>query len=533
MSFPSFCFALAQINPTVGDIAGNCERILKFYHKAKDEGVDMVITPESSVTGYSPEDLVFMQPFRQAAMEAVHKLAAATKNGPALIVGSPWDEDGDERAYNAAILMDEGRIRHIQYKTVLPNHGVFDERRIYKPGAGSVATWRGIKLGILICEDVWSPEAPQAMKDQGAELLIAINASPYRAGKRERRCEVIRQTVMCHGLPFIYLNIVGGQDDIVFDGGSFILSGKAEELAFMPEFKQSLMLFSGSPQLSAKLPQEETIWEAMKLGLADYVRKNGFSTVVLGLSGGIDSALTAAVAVDALGPQNVKGVLLPSPHSSDHSISDAELSAKLLGIETFTIPIETGMQALEAMLDPVMKPGWMDQLHVGGNLQSRLRGMSLMALSNQHGWMLLSTGNKSEVAVGYTTLYGDACGSYNVLKDLYKTQVYEMANWRNAQGPAIPQGSIEKPPSAELAPGQLDADQLPSYDVLDEILYHHIEMRMGAEEIIARGYDEATVRKVLKLVLASEYKRRQSCPGVKLSTMMFGKDRRFPMTNKF
>lgn len=528
-------YALAQINVTVGDITGNAEKILAYYHKAAKEGADLVLTPESSVTGYSPEDLVLMTPFRKAAMDKVRALAKVTKDGPALIVGSPWEEDG--KTYNAAILMDKGEILHIQKKTVLPNHGVFDERRIYAPGTGSVVSWRGVKLGILICEDVWSDEAPRALKEQGAEIFLVINASPFHAEKLALRKEVAGRAVAEHKLLLFYLNILGGQDDIVFDGGSFVLSAAGEVVAQLPEFAESLSVISadaGIPGNTATMATEQTIWEAMKLGLSDYVRKNGFSTVLLGLSGGIDSAFTAAVAVDALGKEHVKGVLLPSPYSSDHSVSDARESARLLGIESFAIPIENAMHAYRDMLSPIFgKEEWMEKITLGGNLQSRLRGVTLMALSNRHGWMLITTGNKSEIAVGYTTLYGDSCGSYNVLKDLYKTQVYELAAWRNSQGQVIPKASLEKPPSAELAPGQLDSDQLPSYELLDKILYHHIEERLGVEEIIAKGYDAATVKKVLKLVLASEYKRRQSAPGPKLSTMVFGKDRRFPMTNKF
>lgn len=525
-------YALAQINVTVGDIAGNVEKIRHVYNKAATKGADMVITPESSVTGYSPEDLVFMAPFRKAAADAVHELARLTKGGPALLVGCPWDAEG--KTYNAALLLDEGKVLHVQQKTILPNHGVFDERRIYTPGTGSVVKWRGVKLGILICEDVWSDAAPSALKKQGAEIFVVINASPFRAGKRERRREVVNAVVKVHKLPLIYVNILGGQDDIVFDGGSFVISEEGKELARLPDFVEALQIFPDDTTKAPLLSEQQTVWEAMKMGLSDYVHKNGFSTVLLGLSGGIDSALTAAAAVDALGAKYVKGVLLPSPYSSDHSISDAKESARLLGIDTYTIPIEPGMQAFSKTLSPVFGDDkWMEKLHVGGNLQSRLRGITLMALANHYGWLLLSTGNKSEIAVGYTTLYGDACGSYNVIKDLYKTQVYAMAQWRNGQSQVIPAGSMEKPPSAELAPGQLDTDQLPPYDVLDKILHCHIEDRMGAEEIINKGFDTKTVRKVLRMVLASEYKRRQSSPGVKLSTMVFGKDRRFPMTNKF
>lgn len=541
MSQTNLTYALAQINVTVGDIHGNCQKILDYYAQAKAQGADMVITPESSITGYSPEDLVLLDPFLEAAMQAVHTLAKETKDGPALVVGSPWAEKG--RTYNAALLLDDGEVVHVQQKTVLPNHGVFDERRIYEPGRGTVVGWRGVKLGILVCEDTWSDIAPDYLAAQGAELFISINASPFHAGKRETRRDVVRHVATKHSLPIMYLALIGAQDDIVFDGGSFVLSRDGKELHTLPEFEEHLCFVSHQNLQEATQPndsldvlksEEQTIWEAMKLGVRDYTHKNGFSKVLLGLSGGIDSAFTAAVAVDALGAENVTGVLMPSPYSSDHSMRDAQESAQLLGINTLTIPIKPGMQAFEAMLTPTFEEeNWMQQVLVGGNLQSRLRGVTLMALSNKYGWMLLSTGNKSEIAVGYSTLYGDACGSYNPIKDLYKTQVYSLARWRNEQGAAIPEASIIKAPSAELSPGQLDSDQLPPYDLLDEILYHHIEDRMASTQIIALGFDEPTVRKVVKLVLASEYKRRQSCPGPKLSTMMFGKDRRFPLTNKF
>ncbi len=536
--------ALAQMNATVGDISGNMAKIRALHADAAKQKADIVICPELSLVGYPPEDLILMPDFRARAMDAVKQLASVTAKGPALLVGTPWEEDG--HVFNAAVLLDGGKVAHVQPKTMLPNYGIFDEKRVFDAGEGTVIEWRSTKLGILICEDMWSADAPMHLKAQGAELLIIMNASPFEAGKLAHRREVAGIVATETELPLVYVNLVGGQDDIVFDGGSFALSASGEVVAQLPEFEENLYVIpanagiSGNTANGSRSPDkpgmtiEKTLWEAMKLGLRDYVEKNNFPGIILGLSGGVDSAVTAAVAVDALGAARVKGVLLPSPYSSKESSEDALHSAKLLGIETMNIPITAGMQVVEEVLSPVFKDAaWMSDIAVGGNVQSRLRGLTLMALSNKQGWLLLSTGNKSEIAVGYTTLYGDSCGGYNVLKDLYKTQVYVLANWRNQQGAAIPERSISKVPSAELAPGQTDQDQLPPYDVLDKILYHHIEERRTEAEIVSLGFAADVVKKVVRLVRASEYKRRQSCPGVKLSPMMFGRDRRYPLTNKF
>ncbi len=527
-------FAIAQINPTVGDIAGNAAKILGFYERAKKQGADLVICPELCVIGYPPEDLVLMPSFRKKAMQAVKNLAKKTAKGPALLVGSVWEEK--DKIYNAALLLGGGKVAHIQPKICLPNYGIFDEKRIFCAGDGpKAAQWRGMKIGFLICEDVWNSTLSAALKKQGAELLIVINASPFETGKLAQRKKVAAQAVKRTGLPLIYVNTVGGQDDIVFDGGSFALDAKGRVAAQLTEFREHLEIihpFSALSTQHSALSMEESLWSAMSFGLSDYVRKNGFKGVVLGLSGGIDSALSAACAVDALGAARVKGVLLPSPYNARASIEDAHASARLLGIETMTVPITPGMEIFDEVLSPVFKDAsWMEDVNIGGNVQSRLRGMILMAVSNKFGWLLLSTGNKSEVSVGYTTLYGDSCGGYNVLKDVYKTQIYALAKWRNARGLVIPKRSISKAPSAELAPGQKDEDQLPPYALLDKILMLHIEGRKSVEEIIAKGYAKTVVEKVVKMVRMSEYKRRQSCPGVKLSPMLFGRDRRFPLTN--
>jgi NAD+ synthase len=528
MSEPTV-LAIAQFNPVVGDIEGNAARILAAYRKGIDKDAQIVVFPELALIGYPPEDLVLSPSFRAAAMEALRELAKKTKDA-ALITGALWEDEG--KVYNAAVMMAGGRIVHVQPKLALPNYGVFDEKRIFTPGEKQeVASWRGHRLGLMVCEDIWQPELAVNLKKKGAQALIAINASPFEADKLMLRRERVKAAAKAAGLPVIYANMIGGQDDIVFDGGSFSVDAEGVVVSQLPQFAEGVYVL---PAKAKSLLREETLWEAMKLGLKDYVKKNGFSSVVLGLSGGIDSAVSAAVAVDALGKKNVHGVLLPSPYTSRESTEDAETLAKNLGIETITVPITEAMLTFEERLNPVFKDsGWMENVAVGGNLQARLRGVMLMALSNRFGWMLLSTGNKSELAVGYSTLYGDSCGGYNVLKDLYKTQVYELAGWRNRQGAVIPRRSIMKDPTAELAPGQRDQDQLPPYDLLDAILGFHLEGRMSAEEIIAEGYRREVVEKVVRMVKAAEYKRRQSCPGVKLTSMLFGKDRRYPLTNGF
>ena len=527
--------AIAQINTTVGDIAGNAQKIMEYYNKASAKGADMVVFPELCLIGYPPEDVVLTPSFRQEAMHTAQGLAAQTMGGATMIIGCPWDRGG--QVLNAALLLDNGAVSHIQSKTHLPNYGIFDEKRLFGAGDGpKVFNWRGIKVGMLICEDMWYPQTSRDLAVAGAQMIFVINASPFEAGKLAQRKAFAMRAIEQSRVPLIYANAIGGQDDIVFDGGSFVMDGERNVLLQMEEFAEALEIFDLESPANSRipLPTEETLWQAMVLGLRDYVRKNGFSAVTLGLSGGIDSAVSAAVAVDALGAANVTGVLLPSPYTSTDSIEDAMMTAKMLGINTLNIPITESMQVMHQVLNPVFNDEkWMENVAVGGNLQARLRGLTLMSLSNQYGWLLLSTGNKSEIAVGYTTLYGDSCGGFNVLKDAYKTQVYALANWRNKQGEVIPQRSITKAPTAELAPGQKDQDQLPPYEVLDAILAHHIEGRESAREIIARGFNADITNKVVRMVRLNEYKRRQSCPGVRLSSMMFGRDRRFPLTNKF
>lgn len=527
--------AIAQVNFTVGDISGNCNKILEYWHKATSEGAELVVFPELSVCGYCPEDLVLMPEFCKKSMQAVYDIAEKTSGGAAIILGSVWKISG--KVYNAAIVIDGGEILHIQPKHILPNYGVFDEKRQFSAGnMPSFLKWRGHKIGILICEDMWDDFIEMSFCDQAVEAVFAINASPFEIDKHKQRVRVAAKAARISVAPVVYVNMVGGQDEMVFDGGSFVINPDGKVILELPRFQENILFIKDEPEKTEEkiYDKEWEIWNAMKMGLSDYVKKNGFSRVLLGLSGGIDSAVTAALAVDALGKENVLGVLLPSPYTSKESIEDARKTINLLGIEERTIAITEPMEVFYSILTPEFaKEGWMEEPEIGGNLQARIRAVILMGISNRYGGLLLSTGNKSEIAVGYSTLYGDSCGGYNVLKDVYKTDVYRLAKWRNRRSQAIPERSISKAPSAELKPNQRDEDNLPPYDILDDILYKHIELRLGIEEIIALGHDKDVAEKVLRMVRISEYKRRQSTIGVKISPMLFGKDRRYPLTNKF
>ncbi|HET8728765.1 MAG TPA: NAD+ synthase [Alphaproteobacteria bacterium] len=537
--------ALAQINPIVGDVRGNVEKIRAARDRAT--GADLVVTPELSVSGYPPEDLVLKPFFLDSVEEGVRELAVATRDGPALLVGAPWRQDG--LVHNAVLLLDRGEIAATRLKVELPNYGVFDEKRVFAAGPmpGPV-NFRGVRLGVPVCEDIWKPDVIECLEESGAELLIVPNASPFEADKMERRINIAVQHVVESGLPFVYLNQVGGQDELVFDGASFVVGRDRQLKVQLPGFEETVVLtrWSRGPdgwdcaEGERIAPPEglDAIYRAMVLGLRDYVGKNRFPGVLIGMSGGIDSALSAAVAVDALGAAKVHCVMMPSPYTSRDSLDDAAECAALLGARLDSVSIEPAMRAFETMLVPLFEGREPDITEE--NIQSRARGMTLMALSNKFGPMVLSTGNKSEMSVGYATLYGDMCGGYSVLKDVYKTTVFALAHWRNqthpagALGPAgrvIPERIITKPPSAELKPDQTDQDTLPPYDALDDILNCLVEQELGLAEIVARGHAPETVARVWRLLDRAEYKRRQAPPGVKLTRRSFGRDRRYPITN--
>ena len=542
------CIAFAQLNPTVGDISGNLAALRAARAQAAEVNVALLVASELYICAYPPEDLVLKHSFQDSLRAAIERLAAETADsGPALLIGAPWREDG--KLYNAALLLQDGTITAKTFKYDLPNYGPFDEKRVFTAGAlPEPILFRGIKLGVLICEDMWTPAAAAHLKKQGAEILIIPNGSPYEVGKTEQRRKLAAMRVAETGLPLVYLNQLGGQDELVFDGASFALDAKGKPVFSLPAWQEEIAFIQfhkgniSSPK-STKTPaltRDADIYNALMLGLRDYVNKNDFPGVVLGLSGGIDSALAATIAVDALGADRVHGVMLPSPFTSQESKTDAEASARLLGCKFDTIQISDAMKVFDAALTPVLGK------HLRGvpqeNIQARCRGLILMALSNATGSMVLSTGNKSEMSVGYATLYGDMCGGFAVLKDVYKTEIYNISRWRNAHKPAgalgakgkvIPANVLTKAPTAELRPNQTDQDTLPPYDILDGILECLIEQDLGMREIVAKGYDAATVAKIWTLLGKAEYKRRQAAPGVKITRRTLSRDRRYPITNKY
>ena len=547
--------ALAQINPTVGDLDGNADLIRAARAEAAGQGADLLVCPELSVPGYPPEDLVLKPAFVAACRTAVEALAAETADGgPALVVGSPWREEADGRArpVNAAVLLDGGQVQTHRAKHELPNYSVFDEKRVFQKGPlpGPV-NFRGVRLGLMVCEDMWTPDVSECLAESGAEILVVPNGSPYEMDKVDVRVQLAVRRVTETGLPLVYVNQVGGQDELVFDGGSFVLDAECNlqvQLAMFEPLVVTTRWERGDDHrwrctVGSQTPPEvgaEAVYRALVLGLRDYVDKNGFPGVVLGLSGGIDSAVSAAVATDALGADRVHCIMLPSPYTSDESLTDAAECADLLGVALDRVAIEPAMQAFEAMLTPLFDGREPDITEE--NIQARSRGLALMAVSNKLGHMVLSTGNKSEMSVGYATLYGDMCGGYNVLKDVYKTTVYKLARWRNqalpkgAKGPAgrvIPERILTKAPSAELRPDQTDQDSLPPYEELDDILECLIEHERSVEDIVGRGHDRATVNRVWRMLENAEYKRRQAPPGVKITARAFGRDRRYPITNAF
>jgi len=543
--------AVSQQDSLVGDIAGNLARARKARAAAAADGADLLVLSELFIAGYPPEDLVLKPAFQDACREAVETLAIDTEDGgPGVVVGSPWPDDG--KVYNAVALLDGGKVQSLRYKVELPNYGVFDELRVFEVGPlpGPV-DFRGLRLGLPICEDIWFEQVPECLAETGAEMLIVPNGSPYWQGKADVRQQVAIQRVVETGLPLVYVNQCNAQDELVFDGGSFGLHSD-RTLAFqLPQFEEATATVTWRKDAddawrcvdgpAADLPGlEEANWRACVQGLRDYVNKNGFPGVVLGLSGGIDSAVTAAMAVDALGKDRVHCVMLPYRYTSNESLSDAAEMAETLGVRYDTVPIASAVEGFEAALKPLFDGRAPDITEE--NLQARTRGTLLMAISNKFGPMVITTGNKSENSVGYATLYGDMNGGFNPVKDLYKTEVYRLASWRNANRPngafgpggiVIPENIITRAPSAELREDQTDQDSLPPYDVLDDILECLVENEMRIADIVARGHDRATVERIERLLYIAEYKRRQAAPGVKITRKNFGRDRRYPITNKF
>ncbi|MCG3110572.1 MAG: NAD+ synthase [Candidatus Manganitrophus sp. SB1] len=567
--------ALAQINSTVGDLAGNVQKISEAIERAKEKRADLIAFPELAICGYPPEDLLLKPQFIEENLQALQKVAKRCK-GLTAIVGFV---DREEDIYNAAAVIHDGAVRLVYHKCHLPNYGVFDENRYFQAGKeATVFTLNGMTLGVNICEDIWYPEGPtfaQALGG-GAEVIININASPYHAGKGLFREEMIATRARDNAAIIAYVNLVGGQDELVFDGGSFVVNESGEVLSRAKQFRESLMMIDLSvdsvfrarlhdprrrtekrervfpevqkivlghterkgklkpllPSLEDRLSRLDEMYSALTFGLADYVHKNGFKKGVIGLSGGIDSALTAAIAVDALGKENVIGVFMPSRYTSQESKEEAEMLARNLGIRLITLPIESPFESYLSLLSHEFKNFPADITEE--NLQSRVRGNLMMALSNKFGWLVLTTGNKSELSVGYATLYGDMAGGFGVIKDVWKTLVYELATERNKKGkPVIPERTFTRPPTAELRPNQTDQDSLPPYEVLDPILKAYVEEDKSYDEIVAMGFDPAVIAKVIALVDLSEFKRRQAPPGIKLTPRALGKDRRMPITNRY
>ncbi len=556
----------AQIDLLVGDVDANTNRVAELMEWAEGEGADLLVLPELTISGYPPEDLVLRPGFVNANLAAIRDLAersARTTTLVGFVDRSAGPHRGavdavERKVANAVALLHDGAIRGIYHKVLLPNYGVFDEDRYFVPGGDGDAVWEigGITVGVSICEDIWVPDGPPARQaSAGAQILVNINGSPYHHGKSHERIELIRRQSAAASVPVVYVNRVGGQDELVFDGGSMVFDDSGHLMFRAPSFGESLFVVDVEvppkprrcepvtiridpttpheprlmPEWAEPLEPLEEVYEALVTGLRDYVRKNGFSKVVVGLSGGIDSALTATIAADALGPDSVRGVTMPSRFSSEGSVLDSKDLASRLGIRFDEIPIDGIFTAYLRALDPVFAGTEFGVAEE--NIQARIRGALLMAISNKHGEMVVATGNKSEMGVGYATLYGDMVGGYAVLKDVLKTLVYELAIWRNGKGEVIPRSIISKAPSAELRPDQKDSDSLPPYDILDAILVRYVEQDRSVEEIISEGYDSDVVREVARMVDRNEYKRRQAAPGVKITTKAFGRDRRLPITN--
>jgi len=530
---------VAQLNLLVGDVDGNRDKVISATRAARDrQDIDLLVFPELTLTGYPPEDLLLRPEFTDRTQNALTQIVAETQ-GIALVLGYPKAAVGG--LFNVAGVVSNGQILAEYAKQLLPNYSVFDEKRYFRPGnAPCVLDFKGVRIGLSVCEDIWEEGPTRQAVEAGAELLININASPYHQGKAPERENLIRHRAREHGVPIVYANLLGGQDELVFDGGSFVVDGAGDLTQRAPFFEEVSLLVEielGAkprplPHAIEPVPEpEDAIYSALVLGVRDYVRKNGFSGAVLGLSGGIDSALTLAIAADALGPEQVEVVLMPSRYTADMSVDDALEQARTLGVASSVIPIEPAFEAFLGMLDDEFADRPADVTEE--NIQARCRGIILMAISNKKGRILLTTGNKSEMAVGYATLYGDMAGGFAPLKDLFKTLVYRLACHRNRDAVVIPERVITRPPSAELRPDQTDQDSLPDYDLLDAVLKRYIEDDQSVAAIVADGYPEAEVRRVARMVDRNEYKRRQAPPGVRISSRAFGRDRRYPITSGF
>ncbi|HJV28721.1 MAG TPA: NAD+ synthase [Aromatoleum sp.] len=531
----SLSIAVAQLNFTVGDLTANADRIIRALDEARNLGADLLLTPELALSGYPPEDLLLRPDFYRACSREVARIAAHTQD-ITLVLGHP--EERHNWRYNAASVIRDGELVASYHKHLLPNYEVFDEERYFDRGlAACVFEMKGLKLGVNICADLWESGPAELARTDGAQVLLGLNASPYHMNKLQRRYDVLRDRVKDTGLPVIYCNMVGGQDELVFDGASFALDADGTLAYQAPSFEERIDLVHlgdgrwVSSEVAAARPIEAEVYEALKVGVRDYLGKNGFPGAIIGLSGGIDSALTLAVAVDALGAERVRAVMMPSPYTAQMSLDDSREMVERLGVRYDEIAIAPAMETFSALLADQFRGLAADTTEE--NLQSRIRGMILMALSNKTGAIVLTTGNKSEMATGYATLYGDMAGGFAVLKDLYKTFVYRLANWRNTVGPVIPENIITRPPSAELKPDQKDQDSLPPYEVLDAIIEAYMERDESPREIVAQGFPEAEVRRTVAMLKRNEYKRRQSPVGIRVTQRGFGRDWRYPITSRY
>ena len=527
--------AIAQINATVGDLAGNVARLRRAALQAREKGAHVLLAPELVLCGYPPEDLLLRPDFYRACAAALDDLAQSV-TGITLVVGYPAEDQGEH--FNAAAVITEGRIAHRYFKMELPNYEVFDEERYFVAGdEPCVADIHGVRCGIAICADIWEPYAARASRQAGAEILLVLNASPLHLNKTAERLDVVGQRARENDIAVIYANLVGGQDELVFDGASFALNRRGELMHLSSSFVETVDVIDYRDGeiipgvIAPEMSEAEQAYRALVLGVRDYVGKNGFPGAVIGLSGGVDSALTLTIAVDALGAGRVRAIMMPSPYTAQMSLDDSRELIKNLGVRYDEIAIEPAMQTFEQLLAPQFAGLPADTTEE--NLQARIRGMILMAISNKTGALVLTTGNKSEMAVGYATLYGDMAGGFAVIKDVYKTFVYRLCRYRNAQGAVIPENILTRAPSAELKPNQTDQDSLPPYEVLDAIIEAYMEHDKSADEIIAAGFVEADVKRVIKMLTRAEYKRRQSPPGVRVTRRAFGKDWRYPITSRY